>query len=98
MCLDCRLIVFISTSDKMKLYLQGEHLFNKKLIPHIYMSKDQIPPSLNCEGVLSTIYNYIQDWKQKLYELMSHNTKIAQVLDNINREKNLKADACRGQL
>ena len=45
------------------------------------MSKDQIPPSLNCEGVLSTIYNYIQDWKRKLYELMSQNTKIAQVLD-----------------
>ena len=59
--------------------MQGEHLFNKKLIPHIYMSKDQIPPSLNCDGVLSTIYTYIQDWKRKLYELMSHNTKIPQV-------------------
>ena len=80
--------------------LQGEHLFNKKLIPHIYMSKDQIPPSLNCDGVLSTIYNYIQDWKRKLYELMSHNTKIAPVslIFYLLVLVKVQSDPCRGQL
>ena len=53
---------------------QGEQLFNKKLIPHIFMSKDELPNSISCEEILKSMYRYIEDWKLKLYDMISFNT------------------------
>ena len=45
--------------------------FNKKLIPHIYMSKDDFPPGLDSEGVLRYLFDYIESWKKKLFDVLS---------------------------
>ena len=65
--------------------LQGEHLFNKKLIPHIFMSKEQLPRTVTCDQVLSTIFTFIEDWKRKLYELMSVKTQSPRVKKEASR-------------
>ena len=45
--------------------------FNKKLIPHIFMSKDDFPPGLEPEAVLRDMYDYIESWKKKLFDVLS---------------------------
>ena len=52
-------------------------MFSKKLIPHIFMSKDELPSTVTCEDLLHKIYKYIEDWKSKLYDMISFNTATA---------------------
>ena len=45
--------------------------FNKKLIPHVYMSKDDFPPGLDAEGVLKQLFTLIEEWKTKLFQALA---------------------------
>ena len=55
----------------------------KKLIPHVFMSKDDFPPSITSEFILENVFEFIEDWKGRLFDMMSYNTKtLAQVVDN----------------
>ena len=51
--------------------LQGEDKFVKKLIPYIYMSKDDLPKPLTPEKILSRIYEFVEEWKAKLFNIIS---------------------------
>ena len=51
--------------------LQGEDKFVKKLIPYIFMSKDDLPETLTPEKVLSRIYEFVEEWKSKLFNIIS---------------------------
>ena len=51
--------------------MQGEDKFVKKLIPYIFMSKDDLPESLTPEKVLSKIYEFVEEWKSKLFNIIS---------------------------
>ena len=46
----------------------------KKLIPHVYMSKDDFPPSLTPHDVLENMFEFFQSWKSKLYDMISFNS------------------------
>ena len=46
----------------------------KKLIPHIYMSKDDFPPGLSPHAVLDYMFLFMEEWKYKLYQLISYNS------------------------
>ena len=46
----------------------------KKLIPHVYMSKDDFPPSLSPHDVLENMFEFFQSWKSKLYDMISFNS------------------------
>ena len=50
---------------------QGEDVFIKKLIPHIYMSKDEFPKTMTPNDVLERMYKFMEDWKSKLYDMIS---------------------------
>ena len=54
--------------------MQGESLFTKKLIPHVYMSKDEFPSSVTPDDLLARTFEFIDDWKAKLYDMLSFNT------------------------
>ena len=61
--------------DKILQYhSKGEDVFLKKLIPHIYMSKDQFPPTMTPNDVLEKIFSFMEDWKSKLYDMISFNS------------------------
>ena len=61
--------------DKILQYhSKGEDIFLKKLIPHIYMSKDQFPPTMTPNDVLEKIFSFMEDWKSKLYDMISFNS------------------------
>ena len=49
-------------------------MFIKKLIPHVFMSKDEFPASITPEMILKNTFDFIEDWKSKLYDMMSFNT------------------------
>ena len=51
--------------------MQGEDKFVRKLIPYIFMSKDDLPESLSPEKVLSKIYEFVEEWKSKLFNIFS---------------------------
>ena len=51
--------------------MQGEDKFVKKLIPYIFMSKDDLPESLTPEKVLSKTYEFVEEWKSKLFNIIS---------------------------
>ena len=51
--------------------MQGEDKFVKKLIPYIFMSKDDLPESLTPEKVLSKIYEFVEEWKSKLFNIIT---------------------------
>ena len=53
---------------------KGEDIFLKKLIPHVYMSKDDFPPSLSPHHVLEKMFVFMEDWKCKLYDMISFNS------------------------
>ena len=53
---------------------QGEDVFIKKLIPHVFMSKDEFPPSLTSEMVLHQTFEFMEEWKSRLYDMLSFNT------------------------
>ena len=55
-------------------YFQGEDIFVKKLIPHVYMSKDDFPPTLSPHDVLENMFQFFQSWKSKLYDMISFNS------------------------
>ena len=38
------------------------------------MSKDDLPASLSCDEILRHMFQYIEDWKLKLYDMISFNT------------------------
>ena len=59
-------------------FSQGEDVFIKKLIPHVFMSKDEFPPSLTSEMVLHQTFEFMEEWKSRLYDMLSFNT--AQVI------------------
>ena len=42
------------------------------------MSKDEFPPSLTSEMVLNQTFEFMEEWKSRLYDMLSFNT--AQVL------------------
>ena len=56
--------------------LQGEERFIKKLIPYIFMSKDDLPEDLLPDRVLSKLYECIQEWNSKLFNMISHESKV----------------------
>ena len=61
--------------DKILYYhSKGGSHFNKKLIPYFFMSKDELPNTISCEEILKSMYRYIEDWKLKLYDMISFNT------------------------
>ena len=61
--------------DKILQYhSKGEDIFLKKLIPHIYMSKDHFPPTMTPNDVLEKIFSFMEDWKSKLYDMISFNS------------------------
>ena len=53
-------------------------MFIKKLIPHVFMSKDEFPPTLTSEMVLHQTFEFMEEWKSRLYDMLSFNT--AQVI------------------
>ena len=46
----------------------------KKLIPHVYMSKDDFPLSLSPHDVLEKMFEFFQSWKSRLYDMISYNS------------------------
>ena len=38
------------------------------------MSKDNLPYTVTCDDLLEGMFKYIDDWKQKLYDMMSFNS------------------------
>lgn len=48
-------------------------MFSKKLIPHIFMSKDELPSNLSPDEILRKMFKYIEDWKMQLYDMISFN-------------------------
>ena len=38
------------------------------------MSKDDFPPSITSETLLNATFEFIEDWKTKLYDMLSFNT------------------------
>ena len=38
------------------------------------MSKDDFPPSITAETLLHKTFEFIEDWKTKLYDMLSFNT------------------------
>ena len=38
------------------------------------MSKDDFPPSITAETLLNATFEFIEDWKTKLYDMLSFNT------------------------
>ena len=51
--------------------MQGEEKFVRKLIPYIFMSKDDLPETLTPEKVLSKIYEFVEEWKSKLFNIIT---------------------------
>ena len=51
--------------------MKGEDKFVKKLIPYIFMSKDDLPESLTPEKVLFKIYEFVEEWKSKLFNIIT---------------------------
>ena len=49
-------------------------MFIKKLIPHVFMSKDEFPVSLTSEMVLHQTFEFMEEWKSRLYDMLSFNT------------------------
>ena len=39
------------------------------------MSKDDFPPSITSEMILENVFEFIEDWKGRLFDMMSYNTK-----------------------
>ena len=67
-------------------------MFKKKLIPHVFMSKDDFPPIITPNIVLDKTYDFIEDWKNKLYDMISFNTVnqvVVQVLLIIHLDLNV---------
>merc|ERR1719450_2063740 len=61
--------------DKILQYhSKGEEVFIKKLIPHIYMSKDEFPRTMTPNDVLEKMYSFMEEWKTRLYDMISFNT------------------------
>ena len=61
--------------DKILNYhTKGEDIFLKKLIPHVYMSKDDFPQSLSPHDVLEKMFFFMEEWKFKLYDMISFNS------------------------
>ena len=68
-------------------------MFSKKLIPHIFMSKDELPSTLTPDEILRKMFKYIENWKMQLYDMISFNAsamateavqeKVSVYLDNI---------------
>ena len=53
------------------------------MIPHVFMSKDDFPPSITSEMILENVFEFIEDWKGRLFDMMSYNTKtMGQVVSN----------------
>lgn len=52
-------------------HAKGRDKFCKRLIPHIFMSKDEFPPGLSPDLILNKVYYFIEEWKQKLFDLLS---------------------------
>ena len=46
----------------------------KKLIPHVYMSKDDFPLTLSPHDVLEKMFEFFQSWKSRLYDMISYNS------------------------
>ena len=44
------------------------------------MSKDEFPPSLTSEMVLHQTFEFMEEWKSRLYDMLSFNTAAAQVI------------------
>ena len=38
------------------------------------MSEDDFPPSITSETLLNQTFEFIEDWKTKLYDMLSFNT------------------------
>ena len=55
-------------------FLQGEEKFTKKLIPYVFMSKDDFPESISAEKVLLGIFQFIDEWKLKLFNMITSDT------------------------
>ena len=62
-------------------HAKGRDKFCKKLIPHIFMSKDDFPPDLDPDVILNKVYFFIDEWKQKLFDLLSGKALNMQVVD-----------------
>ena len=56
--------------------LQGEERFGRKLIPYIFMSKDDLPESLSPDKILSKVYEFIEEWKSQLFNMISTSTQV----------------------
>ena len=46
----------------------------KKLIPHVFMSKDDFPRTINTDIILNKLFEFMENWKSKLYDMLSFNT------------------------
>ena len=73
---------------------QGEDVFLKKLIPHIYMSKDEFPQTMTPNDVLEKMFLFMEDWKSKLYDMISFNSvprtevPVLQIPNQVRHESN----------
>ena len=38
------------------------------------MSKDALPKTITCDDLLQSMFKYMEDWKHKLYDMMSFNS------------------------
>ena len=67
-------VSILHTTNKYSILMdmmQGEEKFVRKLIPYIFMSKDDLPETLTPEKVLSKIYEFVEEWKSKLFNIIS---------------------------
>ena len=55
------------------------------------MSKDDFPPLITSEIILESVSEFIEDWKGRLFDMMSYNTKtLAQVEDTYKKKYKIK--------
>ena len=79
------------------IHLQGEDVFLKKLIPHIYMSKDEFPQTMTPNDVLEKMFLFMEDWKSKLYDMISFNSvprtevPVLQIPNQVRHESNISS-------
>jgi hypothetical protein len=60
-------------------HAKGKEKFCKRLIPHVFMSKDDFPPTITPDAILDKVFDFIEDWKQRLFDLLSGKAAIIQV-------------------
>ena len=76
-------------------------MFLKKLIPHIYMSKDEFPQTMTPNDVLEKMFLFMEDWKSKLYDMISFNSvprtevPVLQIPNQVRHTSNISSSAVK---